>query len=264
MYKTARSFRLAGSVVLLLLPAMVFAQHPDDFERVLLPVLTGPTAGAHGSLWTTEVWVHNSGEVPVPMLYQECWVSACALYFHVPPSTTQRPPIGTLGPDERPGMLLWIPKEHSSAISFSLRAQDLSRQSQTWGTEIPVVREAEFLTSTAQLLNVPITDEFRQTLRIYEVESRSHAEFIVRVYEQESNLLLGERTLLTRGFGDPDWGIPRRPGSVGAGLLDLFALPQSVTRVRVEVTPVTTGIRFWAFISVTNNETQHVTTITPQ
>lgn len=24
------------------------------------------------------------------------------------------------------------------------------------------------------------------------------------------------------------------------------------------------GLRFWAFVNVTNNETQHVTTITPQ
>lgn len=34
--------------------------------------------------------------------------------------------------------------------------------------------------------------------------------------------------------------------------------------VRAEIEPLTEGLRYWAFVSVTNNETQHVTTITPQ
>ena len=36
------------------------------------------------------------------------------------------------------------------------------------------------------------------------------------------------------------------------------------TVMGVRVTPLTPGLRIWAFVSVTNNETQHVTTITPQ
>jgi hypothetical protein len=34
--------------------------------------------------------------------------------------------------------------------------------------------------------------------------------------------------------------------------------------VRVEVTPLTAGSRYWAFVSATNNTTNHVTLITPQ
>ena len=37
----------------------------------------------------------------------------------------------------------------------------------------------------------------------------------------------------------------------------------AVPLLRIEVTPVTPGLRFWTFVSVTNNETQHVTLITP-
>lgn len=40
--------------------------------------------------------------------------------------------------------------------------------------------------------------------------------------------------------------------------------PASSPFVRVEVEPLGEGARFWAFVSVTNNETQHVTLITPQ
>jgi len=34
--------------------------------------------------------------------------------------------------------------------------------------------------------------------------------------------------------------------------------------VRVEVTPMTPGSRYWAFVSATNNTTNHVTLVTPQ
>ena len=34
--------------------------------------------------------------------------------------------------------------------------------------------------------------------------------------------------------------------------------------LRVEIVPLTAGLRYWAFASVTNNATQHVTTVTPQ
>ncbi len=32
-------------------------------------------------------------------------------------------------------------------------------------------------------------------------------------------------------------------------------------KVRIEIEPQTTGIRYWAFVSVTNNETQQITTL---
>jgi hypothetical protein len=44
---------------------------------------------------------------------------------------------------------------------------------------------------------------------------------------------------------------------------DAFPQLNGLDKVRVEVTPLTEGLRFWTFVSITNNETQHVTTITP-
>jgi hypothetical protein len=34
--------------------------------------------------------------------------------------------------------------------------------------------------------------------------------------------------------------------------------------VRLEVEPVTEGLRLWAFVTVVHNETQHATVISPQ
>jgi hypothetical protein len=249
--------------LLLCTPAAAIAQRPAEFERVLLPVYNAPMPGAFGSIWTTELWMHNSGDSDAWIRYPECHVSACAPSFNLRSGSTVQPPIA-----RRPaGVLLWIPKERSSSVHFTLRAQDVSRQAQTWGTDIPAVREAEFLTSTAHLLNVPTTEAFRQTLRIYDAESRAEAEFLVRIYDQDSNALISERAFKTVGAGNPppDYGMPGQPGSVEIGpFASIIGIPPTITRVRLEVVPLTSGVRFWTFMSVTNNETQHITLITPQ
>jgi len=62
----------------------------------------------------------------------------------------------------------------------------------------------------------------------------------------------------------------RRPGSplfdlayAEVPLNSLFEI-QGQDRVRIEVAPLTSGLRLWGFVSVTNNQTQHVTTVVPQ
>ena len=51
-----------------------------------------------------------------------------------------------------------------------------------------------------------------------------------------------------------------------AEIANLALLPElsAADRIRIEVTPLVTGLRFWSYVSVTNNETQHVTTISPE
>ena len=73
--------------------------------------------------------------------------------------------------------------------------------------------------------------------------------------------LLAETTVTLVLQGNPD----SVPGY--AQFVDLVAVfPQLAASetIRVEITPISPGLRFWAFAAITNNETQHVTTITPQ
>lgn len=37
-----------------------------------------------------------------------------------------------------------------------------------------------------------------------------------------------------------------------------------IAGVKIELTPVTQGMRIWGFVTVTNNDTQQVTTVSPQ
>ncbi|MHB0969207.1 MAG: hypothetical protein ACYC7A_00045 [Thermoanaerobaculia bacterium] len=155
-------------------------------------------------------------------------------------------------------------------IHFTLRVQDVSRQALTWGTEIPVVRENAFRTGRISLPQVPLDARFRPMLRIYDVD-RHGGSVAIRFFDDDGVLLSEESVELIVPVGNqhPDPSGPATPDfyyPAWAQVSDFVARhPQLADhdRVRIEVEPPA-GVHFWAFISVTNNETQHVTLITPQ
>ncbi len=272
--------RLTAIVVASLLcgPAAI-ADEAVSYERLLLPVvITGQLPGAFGSQWTTRVSIlNNTGQDTVdiqgyasyphgcPILCGHDFTRANVTFYPslVPGAVTQ-------------GAILRIDRRYSDNVEVHLRVQDVSRQSQTWGTEVPVVREKGLYQSTLNLLDVPIGAAFRQTLRIYDVDARPGAAVRVRFYrvnpatETTTDVfnppsidpLLAERTvqLTTEQRSETplfDLGY--------AEISNVGILPelQNVDRIRIEVTSLTTGLRFWSFVSVTNNDTQHVTVISP-
>jgi len=148
-------------------------------------------------------------------------------------------------------------------MTFESRIQDISRQAQTWGTEIRVVREREFTTQPVLLVNVPMDGRFRLMLRVYDIDGRADAVVRVEVFPFGSSPV-GQVDL---ALAPPSGRHPRyKPSYVQyedlRGLIPPGFNPGAVVGVRI--TPLTPGLRIWAFISVTNNETQHVTTVTPQ
>jgi len=127
----------------------------------------------------------------------------------------------------------------------------------TYGTEIPVVPLSEAFTGPLQLLSVPTNDRFRQMLRVYDFDSRVDARVEVTIYEPNGTLLASREVKLAADS-------PLHPGYVEIGwIASEFPMVNAFKTVRVQVRPVTPGLRFWAFISVTHNETQHLTVISP-
>jgi hypothetical protein len=57
--------------------------------------------------------------------------------------------------------------------------------------------------------------------------------------------------------------LPEYPGYAQVTDLSTLAPLGDVERLRLEVEPVTPGLRLWAFVTVIHNETQHATVITP-
>lgn len=255
--------------VLLLVAITGFALDVNEWERIIVPVSIRNIPGAYGSLWTTEFWVFNSGSSPVNATVNDfgCAIATCN-YVPVPPGAKQEDTWIVNGRGGGPGVMLYVEKAHASDLTFSMHLRDLSRQAQTFGTEIPIIRERDFLTNTTQLFPVPTDDRFRQTLRIYDADASGTSRVRVRIFRTGTPtdpLAETELTLVTPATGNmfyTNW--PYRPGYAEIlWLSDALPAVRSAENVRIEIEPLTPGLRYWAFVSITNNETQHVTLVTP-
>jgi hypothetical protein len=243
------------------------------YERVLIPVyFDGRISGAHGAIFETELWIRNAGTAPVQLAPWSCpEMQICPAVF--PLTRTLSPGESLRGlavffraPVPNAGRLLYVTRDGAGEVVFNLRAADKSRSATNAGTEVPVVREDDLLIETANLLNVPFENQFRQTLRVYDADQPS-ASFRVRVFEMQqgaSGSLLLEHILEaeTRSEG-PFNDIPAYAQIANISAIIPTGGPRPAA-VRVEVEPLSGSGRFWAFVSVTNNETQHVTIVTPQ
>ena len=110
------------------------------------------------------------------------------------------------------------------------------------------------------------SDRFRSMLRVYDVDARDNAIVEVRFYTLTTNELLATtRSSLVSRTPASQFPVPFYPGYAQLSAFEtLLPKPVGTTALRIEIVPVTPGLRYWAFVSVTNNETQHFTTITPQ
>jgi hypothetical protein len=239
------------------------AQTEPTFEPILLPLALRPAhPGTGGALWVTELTLRNDSTARVRFEPTVCGPVECPDIRLEPGTTVLNPLTSYAAPDERtpPGRMLYLERPGADLVSLGLVLKDLS-QTSPWGTQIPVVREREFYSTTIQLLNVPIDPLVRQTLRIYDVDAKN-ATFTVRLYDLETDAPLGEE--IVRASGGYIGDVPEIPSYAQLDRLsDRFPGTHSATRVRIEITP-NEPARFWAFASVTHNVTQHVTLVVPE
>jgi hypothetical protein len=272
-------FRVLLLVVPWFMSAAAHGQSPGvQYEKVLVPVFVHqPLAGAYGSFWTTELWLRNNGTQPVKIQYYEpCGPETCAIPEGcppppTPPSITFRPCIG----QAPSGIFMLVERPFADQVSFGLRAQDISRQEQTRGTEVPVVRESEFRTDAIFLPDIPTAGNFRATLRIYGLDVARSADVSVRVYGIRHSLrypfdpggravqtdqLLGEATIRLQ--------VARlllfRPAFAEVNDFQAIAPLGGWDRVMLRVQATDPQYPIWAFASVIHNKTQHLTVISPQ
>lgn len=266
----------AIAVSLISIPAVALPRPSSTFEKLLIPVfLQQPLPGAFGSSWATDFWISNGGDAPVDFgggIDFGCSFPPCPPDgARLNPGVTFRPRV-LPRPDGLQGTFVLADARYSAALSFALRFRDLSRQSQTWGSEIPVIREGEFRPDKLFLVDIPLTEGFRQILRVYSLVDDGTAAFVrVRAFRirPEQDLpaappddFLGEGVFQLQ-FISP--GFPSgAPGYLAIFDLGMIARVAGVERIRLEIEPATQGLRLWAFVTVVNNETQHATVITPQ
>ena len=252
---------------------------PEGYQRVLIPLVTNQDLpGAYGSLWRTELVVRNEAAEPVQIFQSECFFfCSCFVVTECPQQAT---PANSLYIDgvfvsdliRNDGAFIYIQRRYSDQVAFAARLRDISRNAESAGTAVPVVREEQLLTTTtAHLLDVPNDPRFRVHLRIYGVASPSGAgDVLVRIYALDSNAEIAEVPIAIRPYRYSGGRIPppeqhdNQPGFAEIANLGDAIGSTTVDRLRVDVIPVTPGLIFWAMITVTNNQTQQVMTVTPQ
>lgn len=242
------------AVLVALLSVPLFAQS-TEFEQVLAPFDTMSFGGLLGSQWAAELWVRNDSAVAVNLFPTTCGgfggPHPCTTRIDVPARTTMRLDVANTSADH-PGVFLYVPRDRVNDVHFNLRI----RGGLNVGTEIPIVRERDWKTGKATLLNVPLQFGTRVHLRVYTTFPAGGIQK-VRVYGDPGNILLVEREFHGPMPTDP----PVPP--LFAPMFDLSAALSGFVadRVRVEIENPTP---FWPLLTITDNRTQHVTVVSPQ
>jgi hypothetical protein len=260
--------RALGSLLLLFLASSL---HGQDYVQYLIPVAGNNTSGSNGSLWTTELTIHNPRDKELTIIGDVCsglpfLTPPCAPSFTLPAGISSKIDLTPRQGSE--GVFLYVPKDlNYGPTPMTLRVRDLTKSAVSFGTEIPIVRTTEF----AQLViitDVPADVRHRATLRIYNANEYPR-DVVMRVYTLEGQQPIEERAVKLDGIVPIVFNpTPLHPGYAQIDPLTP-AVRAAAERVRIEIFDPLASIvsppppPLWALVSITNNDTQQVTTITP-
>jgi hypothetical protein len=225
------------------------ARESSVFEHILFPVLDD-AEGAHGSHWVTEATISN----PRPWFvenanyveYVDCVIYPCR--ERLKPGEM----VSISGEGYPHGAILLAPRPEAPDLAFGLRARDTSRHAEGLGTRIPVVREKDMVHGeNLELLDVPVDPRYRVKVRIYVVGPT--------IVED----LPGSMSIV-RGANAEKVDFMMTPAEGNVPAYAEIDLPAGATHERVNlIIEPPLDASAWAFATVTNNQTQQVTIITP-
>lgn len=254
---------------LVLLSLSAVPQTLPEFDRILLPVVTrGSVAGANGSRWETVVTVRNGSNEPVLFFPVDC-----------PPPSLERLCAQTNGTELAPGaakrmdllvpdgrvspVFLNVTKSIADRVFVQIRVHDLSRQAENFGTEIPALRTSAMKTTAGEILDIPHDARFRLTFRLYADKVDNESELVVRFVNESTGANREMHFPLVPISNEVPADAPITTPSFYREITDLDSYSElhDSQRIRIEIEPRAAAIRYWAFVTVTNNETQQVTTL---
>jgi len=249
--------------ILMLLGVGGPAARAVEYERILLPILIKPFPGAFGTQWRvdTQMLIDSEERLDIFPL-----VNCVLCIERFPRRSSFEPPLFLQQPDHPPGAVLHVQREYADLVRLSLRLRELTRGSAA-GVELPVVRERNFFTRTIHILDVPLRLNSRTTLRVYDVDTRPGTAVRIRFFEPQSTtpLLTLDTAFTLPPTYNPNLSLNVTPGYIQLnGLEEIYPVLRNIDRIRVEIQPLSTDLRMWAFISITDDVTQQVTLLTPQ
>ena len=234
-----------------------FTYGANVWERALLPVVNrNDVPGAFGSLWRTEIGAMSlagsqrvTGEPHVACNP----VGSCPDF--VSGAFVPKFPAGVTGP----GRLLYVEGPEPERLHVTLRVRDVSRAQESLGTELPVVWEDQTYhpRSSFAIPDIPRGPNYRSKLRLYRIDTDDPATVTVRI-SNELNAVITEQTVtLSGGHQEGDYLLDPPYAE-----LDLEPIFGAEGRRNVVIQTPNEGL-YWGFVSVTNNLTQQITTVTP-
>jgi len=240
----------------------------EAWTRILVPLIPNETPGANGSLWKTETTMLIRSDTPVVVEPNPCdLLQPCDGETTPPvqvPFSIGEHGLSNFDPHDHGGQFLYVPVADAAKVSLNSRVWDLSRAAETAGSEIPIVRERRFTTGTIALLGIPVASQYRHTLRVYDFDGHSGARVAIRVYANDE---LDPRATTTRELTVSPYArtttsehLPTHPAYLELNPAALLPSTAGITTLRIEIAPLD-GARIWSFVSVTNNDTHHVTTV---
>jgi hypothetical protein len=231
-----------------------------NWERVIIPVAVKSLAGNFGSLWTTDIAAFNAGNSQIHL--EDCIAGTCVGPSNNPPlAPGQARYFNFQYLFDAPAAIVWVPQTEIGGLRLSARFRDLSRQAETFGSELPIVRESEIGTGTLHILDIPTDERFRVNLRVYDIDARRNNSISVRVISMNGEESLALTAPVAMHIAEEQ--VDELYGYAQVSLDSVIATSRFPT-VRIEVTASDPATRLWGFVSVTNNETQQTTIVSPQ
>jgi hypothetical protein len=241
---------------------------PAEWSRILVPLIPVQTAGSGGSLWTAHTTALMRAALDVKPNTCDVDSANCSTRPDLPVNRAfDAGAFDILGLDDRDfgGQFLFVPKTDAAQFHLNSRVWDSNRETQTAGSEIPIAREEDFTSSTIELLGIPVATDYRNTLRVYDLDGRNGARVAIRVFANDETVPRASsvRTLSISAFArsTTDRHLSTHPAYLQIDPAVLLPLV-GITTMRIEVEPLDEGLRIWSFLSLTNNATHHVTTFT--
>lgn len=250
--------------LLLFCSLAAFAQTTTDTGPVLIPINPGTVNGVNGSVWKTTLWALNtdsSGAIAV-----NCGQTPCP---NIPSGITQAlaaPSFAT-----HPGYFLQAQKVaadggvgqlNPNTFWLELRSVDSVTAMQNAGIQIPIVHMDEFFAGPLFISHIPLNGHSRMKLRIYGLHNGEVSPLVQELESDPANPdILTSGQFLNNGFAQLSGAIDGMVPSYAE--IDLPSSPRgAIEALRVWIYPVTNDNPIWAFVTITDNDSQQVTIAT--
>jgi hypothetical protein len=244
---------LTIALLALALPALA---NPFGYLTALVPLNPGSAPGAFGAQWTTTLWASNNSDSDVKIACQTLGDPCLTLKAHATMAVPQQ-----FADLTHPGFFVSVPMFFigpnavpPNGVSFDLRVTDSVTAPHSEGTEIPLVRPNDFA-QVVLIASVPLNGHSRSKLRIYGLANGSAT---IRATGNISNRDLLNTTVTLAGADAPGPAM-RFPSYAEIDLPSGIAPDDTAMRVEIDGT-----VNVWGFVSVTDDETQQFTIVTPQ